>query len=640
MTEKPDTLGANIKSKPMFDDKELSDTYNRITNDIDGVWTLFQEKHEVARKNSAFARGKQWTDPEISAHLKQFRIPYVFDQINNKVNALCGEQAKLNFEATAKAVEPGDEEAASYASKILKWVGSVNDFERVERDSFWDMVVKGSTVTQVRWENSETLYGYPSIERVPVFQMFWDTSCVESDLSDAKWMARVIPMTRQDALEEFPEHAELIDSAGTMTQSSVWDMYDVLSERQKFSSAGHYLNDSRDLIRWIEHYEKYKAQVFIVYDEVRDELEEYESLREAESDILGRRAAYEGSDVDLFNEDGSEKIGYVPLEKYVIAQNLVIGDKCVSRTITELPDFPFVVAFCYHDDGEYWSFVDQLIDPQRFLNRMLSEWDNQIGRTNKQLMTVLEHKLKRGWTIQDVNRERSKTGATIPVLSHDALNAVPNQPALPDIPNTIQFALGHMMEVVGGKNALGLQENAAESGEAVRQRQEAANSTRLPIFSHFSSWRRRLMELAFWYAKNYLPDNQVLRIAGDTPSSRDEFITLDTEVLDNIRNARLDINVSEVIDSATMNERNFRHIKEMALAGVIPPDVAADTLLELSSLSPDVKESIRSKIASVAQYNQQAAAQEEQKEMEESVMKSINKKQMKENMLAELGLNK
>jgi len=629
----PDTYVAH----EVLQDEHLSEVTNRVIYDLNAVWSAFQRQHEFAKRNSSFVQGKQWEEWQIADHINQFRIPYVFNQIENKVNSLLGQEEQLRLDCTAVPVEPGDIKAAELSGRLIQWFNQINNIETIQSEVFYDDIVKGLGAVVVRWEDKDLLFGYPAIERVPIYQLVWDTNSVMSDCSDAQWMARVMPMTKQEALEVFPEHADDINAAPVITYGTGYSVYNVLTERQRLNPAfGSGLDDARHLIRVVEHCEKLRQKVFIAIDEISDVIQEFDDESLATEWINGTRSGYESKGLITINDDGSEKVYVVTMTKDTYALNIMIGERVVRRTITGLPSFPWVIVFCYFDDGSYWSAVDSLIDPQIFTNRLVSEWDNQFGRASKQVWTVIEHRLKKGWTLEDIRRERSKTAATIPVASHDAINQLPNQPLQQEIPIALQFAIGHMTDVVGGRNILGLQENAAESGEAVRQRQEAAGASRLSIFTRLNSWRKRVTELALWYAKNFLPDTQILRIIGD--SGETEFVSLDTDVLDNLKTARVDVVVTESIQSATLRERQFRQVKELAQAGVLPPDIALDAMLEYSELPSKSKEKMRSRIQSMQKFQADQLEMYRKQKMEQQVKDSVEKKAMREKIAAELQL--
>jgi hypothetical protein len=628
-------MPSSVIARDAFADENLSDVYTRIWEDIETARPLFTQQWDEARRNSAFVQGNQWSDEEIEAHHRQNRIPYVFDQISPKVNAVLGVHSARRVEAQAIPTEPGDEPSAYVANRLIKWCEQINRMDEVENEVFYDMIVKKAGATVTRWALSDGLSGRPVVERIPIYQMMWDANSVDVSLSDAKWMARVLPVSRQDAIERWPEFDEAIRNAAGFGNESTVSRFEVMTPRQQYmSEAGRALKetDLRGDIIAVEHFEKVRQYIYIVVDQVANEISEYDEQSLAQNHLEGLLTQYTEGDVNLLDSDGNDMVYIVTLSKDIVIQSLIFGDECVSREVTDLPDFPYQISFCYHDDGEYWSFVDQLIDPQLFQNRMISELDNQIGRGNKNIMTVIEAKLKRGFSIEKLSIEASKVSPKIPVLAHDAINVLPNQPAQSDLVPAISMAINHMTDIVGGRNALGLQENAAESGAAVRARQEAAGMARMPVFAHINSWRRKVSEMCLWYMKKYLAADQQMRILGE--DGKPEWIMVPKEALDTLANAKMDIVINEAVDTVTAKERQFVQVKELfqTIGPMLPPDIVITTLLEYSSLEKVTKDKILGLIPSIQQYQQQQAEEAKQAKLQQSVEDSMKKKEMKEQM--------
>lgn len=623
-------LAGTMPVSSQYSKEELQEAHSRIQEDLESSRHLFDRKHEDARRNSRFVRGDQWDAEEKEAHRVQNRIPYVFDQISPKVNSLLGAQQQIRVESKAIPVEPNDKPAVDIQNRLLKWADQINDIRTVQDQVFYDMVVKGAAATCVRWSLSDFLDGYPIVERVPIYQMYWDPNSVDSSLKDAKWMARVIPMSKQDALEEFPEFADYIESSDGLSVNEI-STYDAMTDRQRAYGAASDVSDNRrNILLVVEHYEKAREYTYVVSDGIRNETTDFDEEADAKAYLSGLMEEYVRLDENLLDDSGEDRVQIACLHKDVIIQTITIGAHAVRREVVDIPDFPYQVAFCYFDDGEYWSFVDLLIHPQKFLNRQVSELDNQIGRSNKHLTTIIPTLLVKGWDVTKVNNERSKTGATIPVMNHDAIKAHPNLPATPELQNTISFAISHMLDVVGGRNAMGLQENAAESGAAVRARQEAAGLTKLPIFSHLNTWRKKVSEMMMWYMKNLLSPGQQLRIIGSDDDV--EWVTIDIESLDTVRNARTDIVVTEAVESDTLRERQFTQLRELfqTLGPALPPEVMLNMMLEYSSLPEGPKSKILDQLEFYKSYQQQVAQAQEQQKLEQSVERSLEREQLKE----------
>jgi len=610
-----------------FYDKEMKDVYTNIREDIERVYPYFAEAYRRARRNVKFVGGDQWNETEKSDLMRQFRIPYTWNKIAQQVNNILGTQINTKMDAKALPVEDGDQAAADVDNQLIKWAEQINKIDKVEQEVFKSGIVQtGYGVTQVRWQMSDFLDGMPVIERVPVYQMVWDLNATEIDLSDARWMARVIPMSRVAAMEAYPDYADRIETAAAQV-SDIWGIMTnaSLTPLQYFAEWNYSLNNrGRDLLYIIEHYERISTWKYVVVDGVQNSepmVFDDESVAQKYLDAL--RQAYLDGDEFLVDADGNDRLLLVELKKDEIVQSLCIGNECVQTVSTDLPTFPYQVFFANFYDGEFWSLVDGLISPQRFLNRMISEWDNQMGRSNKAMMTVVQNWLPTGWTIDRVSQERSRTGAVIPVTRHDAIQVHPNQQVSPDFPNLVNLTQGFMTDVAGGQNILGLEENAAESSKTVKARQAAASLARLPLFSNLQSWRQSVTELVLWNMKQYLGEGQVVRIIGENLKV-EKFLKLDTDTLDTIREARTDIVIESSVDSEIAREDTFNTWLQFfqTMQGAIPYEIMLPMLIKLS---PGINGEEREEFLKMYQFYSDWQAQQQQAQQQAQIEANAQK---------------
>lgn len=608
---------------------DLEDAYDRAIADIDGVWPLFEPSFNRMRRNDEFYRGEQWTAEEYEAFDQENRTPYVVDKISPKINHLLGVQRETRMDVKAQPREMGDEPQVALANRMIKWFEQINDIRFVESDVFKDGCLHGAGYAVVRMEMEDGMV-YPQVARIPSTQVIWDGNCVEPDLSNARWVARVIPMTRGEAYEEFPQWAEHIQETSTWSPSAAFTrMFSTLTSRQESMGVSGRTNVRRELLQVVEYYERYRQAEYVVIDEIAEAEYRFDTYAEAETRREELVAGYMHGEVDTIDDYGCEKVSVLGFKKNVVTQTIIIGDRAVSHIITDLPDFPIVPFFAYFQDGEFWSCVDILIDPQVFVNKIFSEWDNQIARSGKQVMTVVEQMLKKGWDYTRVSEERSKTGATIPVNDHAALNMLAPQGASADIPNTLALMQTHMDESVGGRNSLGLQTSAAESGKAVMARAQAGGTGRLPLFDNLARWRKKVTEIAWWNMQRYLPQNQTLRVIGDRDDEVDvTLFKASPEQYESLRELRTDIVITDAPMSDLQREAEFQELVQLfgTMSGQIPPDLVMTTLLEFSSLPKHTKDKLLSKVASIQQYMQQQA----EKERMDKIVRGVEDKMIRQ----------
>jgi hypothetical protein len=232
-------------------------------------------------------------------------------------------------------------------------------------------------------------------------------------------------------------------------------------------------------------------------------------------------------------------------------------------------------------------------------------------------MMVIQSLLPRGTTIEDIRRESSKTAPIFPVLNANAILPMPNQQINPELFQGVHFSIQRINDAAGGKNMMGLQENAAESGRAVIARAEAGGVGRLPLFDKLRIWRKNVMLRVVWLIKNYMPEDQVIRIIGREPEM--QMIPLDDMDIDSLKELKVDIEIDEAMKSASIKERNFMALKELFQVVQLPTEVTIPLMLEYTALPRAKREEIIKKIEESKQFVAQQAEVNKQQKMEEEL---------------------
>ena len=603
--------------------------YTDITSKINSVKTIFQEKAKLRDRNYRFYKGDQWTEAEKVAHRRQFRIPYVFNEIQHKIGHVSGSQIQTRLEGKIYPREKSDSQQAELLNYILKWAEQTNELEDIEKNVFVEGLVGAASATIVRWDRYGLTEGMPVVERFPTEEAMWDTASIRQDLKDAQWICRVIPTKRKLAAEMFPSHQDIIGGTATVdgTNVSLTRMSTTRSKRLKPFILD---NDKGDeIIEVIEFYERRKIYQYVVGDEISDDIKAFDDKPDAESYYQGLIDEYDKNGEDLYNPDGSPRILLTTTMKDGIWQTYIVGKDVIENNLTDLPDFPIVINFGYFHDGDYWAFVDNLIGPQMLVNRSFSQWDYQLGASSKNMTTVIPALLQKGFGIEDFRREHNKTSTVIPVMRHDAIQEHPNSQPPPALFDNISFGIQRMNDYAGGRNALGLQENAAESGRAVIARAEQGGLARLPLFDNLKIWRRGITERLVWWIKNYMSPDQIIRIIGMNDDI--QYMNLDDGVLDTLQEIEVDVHIAEASQSETVNERYFEQLKELfATMPGVPPDVVIKTMMPFSTIPEKQKKEIIDYIGGYQEYMKQQEVSKHEQKLKEQVQDQVTKRDIKD----------
>ena len=618
-----------------LDIEESQELVNYILDDIESVKDFFLQKQAKAEENHDFYAGRQWTDVEIAAHIRQNRTPFVFNEIQSKVDHIVGSQTQTRLDVKAVGREPSDEPASQLLTYLLKWATQVNDLDNLETRVFQKGIIGGWGAAVVYWELDEIPHGYPAVEYVPSNEMFWDATAVEPTLRDARWMARVSMKSRRFLKERYPFAEDIITNVASASSSYSGSNTDTVKRRKqrqlKVDRGYSRGRGDKDMLRHIEYFERINVNTYLVVDDVSGETTKFNTRREALQNLYDLAEYYGKEGTPIVDESGAELVALVTETAPKLMQTIVVENEVIHNEITTLPDFPWVIFFPYFDEGDFWAFVDVLISPQRLLNRSFSQWDYLLGASNKNVTTVVESLLRKGWTSETVREENSRTAPVIPVLSHQAIANLPNQQVNPQIFNNIEFSISRMQDYAGGRNSLGLQENAAESGRAVQARAEAGGIGRLTVFDRLRLWKQEVAMRIVWYIKNFMSPSQIVRLIGDDKDVY--YVELDDGITSTLREIKTDIVIDEAIKTESMKERYLQIMTQAVQMLQLPQEIALPLIMDYLPLPSSKKEQIEKMLP---EYQKKIAAEQQQalqQQMMSEVQASIQKRQMKDNLL-------
>lgn len=614
---------------PTTDNRQLLD---RVRRDILGTRTMFHDYLKKREENWNFYGLRQWKQSEVDDHLDQNRFPYQINEVHRLVEHLTGTQIQTRLDVRFLARERTDEAVMQLADTINKWVEQVNDVDALESNMFREMLIAGWACSVNRWEMKDITYGYPVVEQVPNNEIFWDLSARKEDLSDCRWMARSMVMDRETAMVMFPDKADDIKKSPVTVLTSDLLTTPILDEHQEdvfYQTDIWYNEQNQDKINYLEYYEKRVKREWLVIDEIADNIQRFSSKQDAENYANGLLEGYAENKVVFDGVDGSLKVKIDSMLKDCIEQTIVIGDTVISNCILETPFFPYTVVFCYFNLGDFWGFVDYLKDFQRLINRSFSAWDELLGTSAKNPIKVQEHLLKKGWDLNRVVEEWSNTRPVIPVLRSDAIEEMQSPSVNPQLFNNIGFAIERMNERAGGMNALGLQQNAAESGRAVQARAEQGGIGKLPIHDKLKMWRKAITLKNLWYIKNFMPDRQIIRVLGED-STDIEYVEVDTGILNTIKELQLDVEIEEAMKSNGTKQRAYQSLLELSQQAALPPAVLTSLLIELSPVPTKVKEQIKQGMDIASQLEQAQAEVAKYQKLMQEVETALTKQKLKE----------
>ena len=183
---------------------------------------------------------------------------------------------------------------------------------------------------------------------------------------------------------------------------------------------------------------------------------------------------------------------------------------------------PYVVKAYPFIDGEIHSFVDDVIDQQRYTNRLITLYDWVMRSSAKGVLLVPEECIPDGSSIEDIAEEWAHFNGVIPVRTRNT-GVLPHQVSANavniGINELLQTQLNFMEDISGVTGALqGKMASASVSGKLFEQQTHNATLSQLDLldtFRHFihDGMKKELSLLQQFSSdtmlRNYLPDDEI-----------------------------------------------------------------------------------------------------------------------------------
>ena len=227
---------------------------------------------------------------------------------------------------------------------------------------------------------------------------------------------------------------------------------------------------------------------------------------------------------------------------------------------------PYVFKAYPFIDGEIHSFVADVIDQQRYTNRLIVLYDWIMRASAKGVLLFPEDCLPDGMSIDDVADEWGRFNGVIAIKAKPGV-ALPQQIANNStnigISELLNLQLKFFEDISGVNGALqGKPGYSNMSGALYEQQTQNAATSLLDILESFSDF---CIDAAYKDVKNiqqFYDKEMIINIVGDGAS-------LDFKDLDRVHDVEFDINIIQSTASPTYKERQNQFLMEIWKAGQI-----------------------------------------------------------------------
>lgn len=482
---------------------ELIAKFDKWDKALDGHWGEWRTE---ARECFGFVAGHQ-VDDKLRDDAEDKGAAYiVLNKIDSTISAVCGSEINGRQEVRYYPREmsergPDGQLIDVKVNEILtgaaEWVRDECDAAEEESQAFRDCVICGVGVIETRMDYEEDPEGMPRMERVDPLEVGIDSSSRRPNAVDARYLRRKRRFTKDEFAERFGVDASSMPAGETEADDGPHENYPGSAYQSKGGGDAPLRKDEIEVseYQWFDTDFAYRALDPGSGELVELSEEEYQRLTQGGAQIEAQR---------------------VPKRRYMrafrVATEVLEAD--------ELPDgeFTLKVVTGKHDrnKGVWYGVVRAMLDPQRLMNKMIS-----------QVQRIIDHNAK-GGLLAEVDAFEDQRQAESEWARSDSIVWVKNgmlgqhprvmpKPVSP-YPSAIDKLFAVMDEAVPGvsgvnKEMLGVVERD-QAGILDYQRKQAAYAVLAGFFDSLRRYRRMQGRHLLKLINKYMSNGRLVRIVG------------------------------------------------------------------------------------------------------------------------------
>ena len=550
-TGKLDFSKYNNKSLGMVQEVELMNDQYEMTDNSENIkllekcefyWNSLRDFRNRRKRNRKYYRGDQWGDivfdPDSDEYVteetyikNQGKVPLKQNVIRQMVKNLIGQMRSNPTKTMVIARAKEDGSTSEMLSNALDSAHGVNKTTELDARAFEEFLLSGAPIQKLSYRfwherNIEDLY----VQNVNPQRAFFNSDVSDVRLHDLRLIGEIIDTTLDDVIVNF---------AGNSSKKAKWikEIYQggladtsITQEgltADKLDYLSFYIPTEKDKCRLFEVWEQRSAIRTFAHDPTEGTVKVVKTtLKEIAEINQGRinQAIEEG--IPLVDENGNSTIplidAYEKPEKFWYVKFLTpTGDSLwEGETPYAHESHPYALALYPLLDGEVWGLVEDVIDQQRYINRLVIMMDFIISASAKGVLLVPEGAIPEDMDISDFSDEWSKFNGVIKYKPSKNFKDIPQQIAANSTNIGIQEMLALQMnyfQEIGGVHSA-IQGKEAKSGTpSSLYAQQAQNATinSVDYMEVFNSFKESRDMKALKIITQYYKTERYLAIAGN-----------------------------------------------------------------------------------------------------------------------------
>ena len=510
-----------------------------------------------------YRRGHQWQETtededgnQITEEQKikqQGRIPWVINQVATVTRNLIGQWRQNQSDRAAFAVEDEDKEATEMINVKRRGTRRYNRADTVERNEFEELIISGACgfKATIEWD-SDLERNEVVLDPVDQTRFFFNMDLEDRRMKNLRIIGELHDLSPDELIAAYAkdsngdfdrEKAEEIRSIyGNLDEDLAGEIADVGFDRT--DDLDFYGPPERSLGRVIEVWTKRHKITKYAHDKEQGTLTELDDNTPADAieRLNAQRQAAGQRPIEV-----RTKVEETWMVRHLTPRGDVLWE---METPYHHDSHPYIVGLANLLDGEVWGLIEQIIDPQRWLNRLVTMVDHGMGAGAKGVLMVPEDSIPKEMSIDDFADEWSRQGGVIKIKAkkgRELPKEITTNSIKPGSFELIQQMKAWIEDTSGVTGAQMGEEPSSGTPASLFQQQIAQSSlTNLDLFESFFETVRE-MDLKMIQLLQQAIDQRIQLSEGPTAAP----VQYRPE---DVQNLKFDISMGSVRDTATFQQ--------------------------------------------------------------------------------------
>ena len=407
-------------------------------------WDAMDYLRKEHPRNLRYKNGDQWSDTvpdpdhphrtirEDALISRSGKVPLKHNYIQQYIRNIHGQLLSSPTQTVVYARSRDDQPLGEMLTNALQACHQLNRIRKIDINVVEELCLTGIACAKVRygyWSTKNRTDG--KIDLVNINRLFFNADIEDPRLTDIRRIGELHDYTFDDLVRNFATCREDVQALREIygichDHTKLENLYE--NHASRLQNLNFLYTNDLGKYRVIEVWERLGRWVLYIHDYADGTEEIYTELTMQEVEAINASRIEQGMAAGIAPDTVKLIYAREQYEYYWRVKYLTPNGYCIKETESPYAheEHPYVLAAMPVIDGRFKAVLSDVIDIQRYINRLLTLLDFIIGASAKGLLMVPQECIPDDMDIQDFAREYVKTNGVI-LIKKGAYDKLPKQ---------------------------------------------------------------------------------------------------------------------------------------------------------------------------------------------------------------------